>query len=75
MIVRLTSIMPKLAPVEMPAEPTQAALRQCVPAQHGALGEDDVELIADLLTTGGEARPTDIARRAGRGGRTGRRGD
>jgi hypothetical protein len=31
----------------------------------GALLEDYVELIADLLTTSGEARPTDVARRLG----------
>ncbi len=34
-------------------------------AQSGALLEDYVELISDLLTNGGEARPTDIARRLG----------
>ncbi len=34
-------------------------------AQSTALFEDYVELIADLLTTTGEARPTDIARRLG----------
>ena len=34
-------------------------------AQSRALLEDYVELIADLLETGGEARPTDIARRLG----------
>jgi DtxR family manganese transport transcriptional regulator len=34
-------------------------------AQSTALLEDYTELIADLLTTAGEARPTDIARRLG----------
>ena len=34
-------------------------------AQSTALLEDYVELIADLLASGGEARPTDIARRLG----------
>jgi DtxR family transcriptional regulator, manganese transport regulator len=34
-------------------------------ARSNALREDDVELIADLRATAGEARPTDIARRLG----------
>jgi DtxR family manganese transport transcriptional regulator len=34
-------------------------------AQSGALLEDYAELIADLLASEGEARPTDIARRMG----------
>jgi DtxR family manganese transport transcriptional regulator len=34
-------------------------------ARAGALAEDYVEIIADLLETEGEARPTDIARRLG----------
>ncbi len=34
-------------------------------AQSTALLEDYAELIADLLASGGEARPTDIARRLG----------
>jgi len=34
-------------------------------ARAGALMEDYVEIIADLLETDGEARPTDIARRLG----------
>ena len=54
------------APAEMPAEPTQARrFGKARSAQHSALGEDYVELISDLLATGGEARPTDIARRLG----------
>jgi hypothetical protein len=34
-------------------------------ARSGALFEDYVELIADLLATSGEARPIDVARRLG----------
>ncbi len=54
------------APQEMPAEPTQAErFGKARTAQSGALTEDYVELIADLLATGGEARLVDIARRLG----------
>jgi len=50
----------------LPAEPTQAKrFGKTRTAQSTALAEDYVELIADLLATGGEARPTDIARRLG----------
>jgi len=50
----------------MPAEPTQARrFGKARTAQSTALLEDYVELIADLLATTGEARPTDIARRLG----------
>jgi DtxR family manganese transport transcriptional regulator len=50
----------------MPAEPTQASrFGKARSAQSGALLEDYVELISDLLTASGEARPTDIARRLG----------
>ena len=50
----------------LPAEPTQASrFGKARSAQSGALLEDYVELISDLLTNGGEARPTDIARRLG----------
>ena len=50
----------------LPAEPTQASrFGKARTAQSGALLEDYVELISDLLTDGGEARPTDIARRLG----------
>ncbi len=50
----------------MPAEPTQARrFGKARTAQSTALLEDYVELIADLIATGGEARPTDIARRLG----------
>jgi DtxR family manganese transport transcriptional regulator len=50
----------------MPAEPTQARrFGKTRTAQSHALFEDYAELIADLLATGGEARPTDIARRLG----------
>lgn len=52
--------------VELPAERTQARrFGKTRSAQSGALLEDYVELIADLLTTSGEARPTDVARRLG----------
>ena len=51
---------------EMPAEPTQARrFGKARTAQSSALSEDYVELISDLLANGGEARPTDIARRLG----------
>ncbi len=50
----------------LPAEPTQASrFGKARTAQSGALMEDYVELISDLLGDGGEARPTDIARRLG----------
>jgi DtxR family transcriptional regulator, manganese transport regulator len=50
----------------MPAEPTQAKnFGKARTAQSAALLEDYVELISDLLDSGGEARPTDIARRLG----------
>lgn len=54
------------APAQLPAEPTQALrFGKARTAQSTALLEDYAELIADLLATGGEARPTDIARRLG----------
>jgi DtxR family manganese transport transcriptional regulator len=53
-------------PSELPAELTQAhRFGKTRSAQSTALIEDYVELIADLLATAGEARPTDIARRLG----------
>lgn len=53
-------------PTALPTEPTQARrFGKARSAQSGALLEDYVELISDLLTNGGEARPTDIARRLG----------
>jgi len=53
-------------PDQLPAEPAQAARHtQARTARAGALLEDYVELIDDLLATGGEARATDIARRLG----------
>jgi DtxR family transcriptional regulator, manganese transport regulator len=53
-------------PLELPAELTQARrFGKARSAQSTALLEDYVELIADLLATTGEARPTDIARRLG----------
>jgi DtxR family manganese transport transcriptional regulator len=55
----------RLAP-ELPAELIQARrFGKTRSAQSGALLEDYVELISDLLATGGEARPTDVARRLG----------
>ncbi len=51
---------------DLPAEPTQAGrFEQARRVQSMALLEDYAELIADLHATGGEARPTDIARRLG----------
>jgi DtxR family manganese transport transcriptional regulator len=53
-------------PKELPAETTQARrFGKTRTAQSAALLEDYVELIADLLATSGEARPTDVARRFG----------
>ena len=50
----------------LPTEQTQARrFGKTRSAQSVALFEDYVELIADLLATGGEARPTDVARRFG----------
>jgi DtxR family transcriptional regulator, manganese transport regulator len=50
----------------LPAELTQARrFGKTRSAQSSALLEDYVELIADLLASAGEARPTDIARRLG----------
>jgi DtxR family manganese transport transcriptional regulator len=54
------------AAMELPAELTQARrFGKARSAQSAALLEDYVELIADLLASAGEARPTDIARRLG----------
>jgi DtxR family manganese transport transcriptional regulator len=54
------------ADIALPAEPTQARrFGKARTAQAAALLEDYAELIADLLASGGEARPTDIARRLG----------
>ena len=53
-------------PVELPAERIQAhRFGNTRSAQSQALREDYVELIADLLSASGEARPTDVARRLG----------
>ena len=52
--------------LELPTEPTQARrFGKTRTAQSTALAEVYAELIADLLATAGEARPTDIARRLG----------
>src|SRR5579863_1408079 len=51
---------------KLPAEGTQARrFGKTRSAQSTALLEDYAELIADLLDSEGEARPTDIARRLG----------
>jgi DtxR family transcriptional regulator, manganese transport regulator len=51
---------------KLPGELTQARrFGKARSAQSGALLEDYVELISDLLASAGEARPTDIARRLG----------
>ena len=51
---------------KLPAEGTQARrFGKTRSAQSTALLEDYAELIADLLVSEGEARPTDIARRLG----------
>ena len=53
-------------PPRLPAELTQARrFGRARSARSNALREDYVELVADLLATEGEARPTDIARRLG----------
>lgn len=53
-------------PTALPEEPTQARrFGKARSAQATALLEDYAELIADLLASEGEARPTDIARRLG----------
>ena len=50
----------------LPTEPAHASrFGKARTAQSTALQEDYVELISDLLSAGGEARPTDIARRLG----------
>jgi DtxR family manganese transport transcriptional regulator len=52
--------------LELPTEPTQARrFQKTRSARSAALHEDYVELIADLLASSGEARPTDVARRLG----------
>jgi DtxR family manganese transport transcriptional regulator len=54
------------ATAPMPAETSQAKrFSKTRIAQSHALLEDYAELISDLLTCDGEARPTDIARRLG----------
>jgi DtxR family manganese transport transcriptional regulator len=54
------------AHIELPVEAVQARrFEKARSAQAAAVLEDYVELIDDLLASGGEARPTDIARRLG----------
>lgn len=63
---RIARKKPINAAVELPTEGAQARrFGKTRSAQSGALLEDYVELIADLLTASGEARPTDVARRLG----------
>lgn len=53
-------------PAELPAEPAQAARHARARVDRSrVLLEDYVELIDDLIATGGEARATDVARRLG----------
>src|SRR5271155_5230261 len=62
----LTPARYQVAMGKLPAEGTQARrFGKTRSAQSTALLEDYVELIADLLASAGEARPTDIARRLG----------
>ncbi len=58
---------PSTAPVpDLPSERTQARrFGKTRSAQSTAVMEDYVEMIADLLASSGEARPTDLARRFG----------
>ena len=57
---------PKASPTRLPVEGIQAGrFGKARLARSNALREDYVELIANLLATKGEARPTDIARRLG----------
>ena len=52
--------------IGLPTEPAQARrFGKTRTAQSTAITEDYAELIADLLASVGEARPTDIARRLG----------
>jgi DtxR family manganese transport transcriptional regulator len=63
---RKTSEERAASPLGLPAEVTQARrFGKARSARSAALLEDYVELIADLLASQGEARPTDIARRLG----------
>jgi DtxR family transcriptional regulator, manganese transport regulator len=62
----VTRVSKRSAGVKLPTELTQARrFGKTRSAQSTALSEDYVELIADLLASAGEARPTDIARRLG----------
>lgn len=57
---------PTEIPLDMPEEPTHAErFGKARSARSGALLEDYVELIADLMAAHGEARATDIAKRMG----------
>jgi DtxR family transcriptional regulator, manganese transport regulator len=53
-------------PIRLPAALTQARrFSEARSVRSNTLREDYVELVADLLATAGEARPTEIARRLG----------
>ena len=65
MITKTDMVTPQI-PSDLPTEATQAErFGKARSAQASAVLEDYVELIDDLLTSQGEARPTDIARRLG----------
>lgn len=62
----MIAVAAKAGSARMPEEPTQALrFSRARSARSAALLEDYAELIADLLTSAGEARPVDIARRLG----------
>ena len=64
--VRALARIEEQAPGAMPAEPAQAERFGKARTRHsGALREDYVELIADLLAAHGEARATELAKRLG----------
>ncbi len=63
---RATIAGPSTPSTDLPEEPVQALrFGQARSARSAALLEDYVELIADLLASGGEARATDVAKRLG----------
>ncbi len=63
-MIKKVTVGPPVA--ELPVEAVQARrFEKARSAQAAAVLEDYVELIDDLLASGGEARPTDIAHRLG----------
>ncbi len=60
-----TGNVPQVPGTNIPAAPKARRFGKTRSAQSTALLQDYVELIADLLVSAGEARPTDIARRLG----------